>query len=149
MNDTERGIADRLHSAAIHLLRHVRTEDAESGLTASRLSALSVIVFGGPISISDLAAAEQVRPPTISRLAKEMGWEGLVRRERDSTDRRIVRLRATAKGRQLLLEGRERRIAKLAQRVAELPPEDRERLSDAASALERLFLAADHDGAGP
>jgi DNA-binding MarR family transcriptional regulator len=119
MNDTERGIADRLHSAAIHLLRHVRTEDAESGLTASRLSALSVIVFGGPISISDLAAAEQVRPPTISRLAKEMGWEGLVRRERDSTDRRIVRLRATAKGRQLLLEGRERRIAKLAQRVAE------------------------------
>ena len=149
MSDTEREIADRLHSAAIHLLRHVRTEDAESGLTAARLSALSVIVFGGPISISDLAAAEQVRPPTISRLAKEMGWEGLVRRERDSTDRLIVRLRATARGRQLLLEGRERRIAKLTQRVAELPVEDRERLSEAASALERLFPDADRDGAGP
>jgi DNA-binding MarR family transcriptional regulator len=144
MTETEREIADRLHSVAIHLLRHVRTEDAESGLTASRLSALSVIVFAGPISISDLAEAEQVRPPTISRLAKELEWEGLVSRERDSTDRRIVRLEATARGRRLLLEGRERRIAKLAERVAELSRTDRERLSDAASMLERLFLPPDH-----
>ncbi len=140
MSGAEKEIADRLHSAAIRLLRHLRTEDAESGLTASRLSALSVIVFAGPISISDLADAEQVRPPTISRLAKEMEWEGLVRRERDSEDRRIVRLSATARGRALLFEGRERRIAKLARRLAQLPGKEREELSVAVSTLERLFL---------
>ena len=137
-------IADRLHSAAIHLLRHVRTEDAKSGLTASRLSALSVIVFGGPISITDLAEAEQVRPPTISRLVKELEWEGLVSRRRDPDDRRITRIRATTKGRRLLMEGRERRVAKLAERLARLSPEEREQVAEAASTLERFSLPADH-----
>ena len=144
MNATDRQVADRLHSAAIHLLRHVRTVDSESGLTASRLSALSVIVFGGPISISELAEAEQVRPPTISRLVKELEWEGLVSRQRDTQDRRITRIRATSKGRRLLLEGRERRVAKLAERVAGLPPEERRRVAEAAATLERFSLPADH-----
>ena len=75
-----RAVADRLHSAAIHLLRRLRSEDAASGLTAPRLSALSVLVFGGPRSIGDLAAAEQVRPPTISRLVRELERDGLVTR---------------------------------------------------------------------
>ena len=144
MNATDLQIADRLHSAAIHLLRHVRTVDSKSGLTASRLSALSVIVFGGPISISELAEAEQVRPPTISRLVKELEWEGLVSRQRDSQDRRITRIRATSKGRRLLLEGRERRVAKLAERVAGLSPAERERVAKAAATLERFSLPADH-----
>ena len=144
MNATDRQVADRLHSAAVHLLRHVRTVDSESGLTASRLSALSVIVLGGPISISELAEAEQVRPPTISRLVKELEWEGLVSRRGDTQDRRITRIRATSKGRRLLLEGRERRVAKLAERVAELSPEERRRVAEAAATLERFSLPADH-----
>lgn len=144
MNATDRQVADRLHSAAIHLLRHVRTVDSESGLTASRLSALSVIVFGGPISISELAEAEQVRPPTISRLVKELEWEGLVSREPDARDRRVTRIRATSKGKRLLFEGRERRVAKLAERVAGLSPEERERVAEAAATLERFSLPADH-----
>ena len=141
---TNRQVADRLHSAAVHLLRHVRTVDSKSGLTASRLSALSVIVFGGPISISRLAEAEQVRPPTISRLVKELEWEGLVSRQRDAQDRRVIRIRATSKGRRLLFEGRERRVAKLAERVAGLSPEERERVAEAAATLERFSLPADH-----
>jgi len=144
LNATDRQVADRLHSAAIHLLRQVRTVDSESGLTASRLSALSVIVFGGPISISELAEAEQVRPPTISRLVKELEWEGLVSRRGDTQDRRITRIRATSKGRRRLLEGRERRVAKLAERVAELSREERRRLEEAATTLERFSLPADH-----
>jgi len=144
LNATDRQVADRLHSAAVHLLRHVRTVDSESGLTASRLSALSVIVLGGPISISELAEAEQVRPPTISRLVKELEWEGLVSRRGDTQDRRITRIRATSKGRRLLLEGRERRVAKLAERVAELSPEERRRVAEAAATLERFSLPADH-----
>ena len=122
----------------------MRTVDSKSGLTASRLSALSVIVFGGPISISELAEAEQVRPPTISRLVKELEWEGLVSRQRDTRDRRVIRIRATSKGKRLLFEGRERRVAKLAERVAGLSPEERERLAEAAATLERFSLPADH-----
>src|ERR1041385_1466167 len=98
--------ADRLHSAAIHLLRSLRVEDRASGLSAPRLSALSVIVFGGPIAMSALAAAEQVRPPTISRLVAELERLGLVERDPDPADRRGVKVRATAKGRRLLEEGR-------------------------------------------
>ena len=82
------GIADRLHSAAIHLLRRLRQEDAAAGLTAPRLSALSVIVFAGPLTLGELAEAEQVRPPTISRLVQGLEAEGLVERSRDPVDPR-------------------------------------------------------------
>src|ERR1043166_1880019 len=105
--------ADRLHSAAIHLLRSLRTEDRSSGLSGPRLSALSVIVFAGPIAMSALAAAEQVRPPTMTRLVAELERLGLVERARDSEDLRGIRVRATAKGRRLLEEGRRRRVERL------------------------------------
>ncbi|MEE9470863.1 MAG: MarR family transcriptional regulator [Gemmatimonadota bacterium] len=137
-------MADRLHSAAIHLLRHVRAEDVGTGLSTPRLSALSVIVFAGPISISALADAEQVRPPTISRLVKELEWQGLVARERDSEDRRVQRIRATAKGRKLLFEGKERRIARLASGIDQLTREERATVARAAAIIERLSLPPDH-----
>jgi DNA-binding MarR family transcriptional regulator len=75
-------LADRWHSLAIHLLRRLRREDVKAGLTGPRLSALSVIVFGGPITLGELAAAEQVRPPTITRLVRALEQAQLVRRER-------------------------------------------------------------------
>src|SRR5229473_2111765 len=73
--------ADRLHSAAIHLLRRLRRQDDASGLTAPRLSALSVIVFSGPLTLGALATAEQVRPPTMTRLVAALEEAGLVVRE--------------------------------------------------------------------
>src|SRR6185436_19812846 len=91
-NRAAEDLAQRLHAAAIHLLRRLRAEDDASGLTAPRLSALSVLVFGGPRSIGELAAAEQVRPPTISRLVRELERDGLVRREADAGDARIQRV---------------------------------------------------------
>ena len=131
-------VADRLHSAAIHLLRRLRTEDAASGLTAPRLSALSVIVFGGPITLGALAAAEQVRPPTMTRLVAALEQAGLVTREPDPSDRRQVLLRATPSGRRLLEEGRSRRTARLARQLAALPSADLAALARAADLLERL-----------
>lgn len=130
--------ADRLHSAAIHLLRSLRVEDRASGLTAPRLSALSVLVFGGPITMSALATAEQVQPPTITKLVADLERAGLVERERDSDDRRVLRVRATAKGRALLQEGRRRRVARLSQAVAALPGKDRKLLARAAELIDIL-----------
>src|SRR4051795_7222236 len=91
-------LADRLHSAAIHLLRRLRREDDASGLPAPQLSALSVVVFGGPVTLGDLARAEQVRPPTITKIVGALEAAGLVEREPDVDDKRIVRVRATAAG---------------------------------------------------
>ncbi len=140
--------ADRLHSAAIHLLRRLRLEDQPSGLTAPRLSALSVVVFAGPITMSDLAAAEQVRPPTISRLVRDLEREGLVNRAADPGDDRVQLVSATAEGRRVLQEGRGRRVERLAAVLAGLPARERGILSKAADILERVMLPPDHPGQG-
>src|SRR5512132_1214172 len=131
-------LADRLHSAAIHLLRRLRREDDASGLPAPQLSALSVIVFGGPITLGALAAAEQVRPPTITKLVATLEAAGLVEREVDRDDRRVVRVRSTARGARLLQEGRQRRVAMLAGSLADLSDADRAALERAASVLEKV-----------
>src|ERR1051325_4954827 len=103
-------LADRLHSAAIHLLRRLRREDDASGLPAPQLSALSVIVFGGPITLGALADAEQVRPPTFTTLVAVLAAAGRAQRQADADDRRIVPVTATARGARLLQEGRRRRV---------------------------------------
>ena len=131
-------IADQLHSAAIHLLRRLRREDDLSGVSAPRLSALSVVVFGGPITIGALAAAEQVRVPTMSRLVATLEADGLVRRHVDPTDRRVVRIEASEAGRTLLHAGRRRRVAALSGDIARLTPRERTALRAAVPLLERL-----------
>ena len=83
--------ADKLHSAAIHLLRRLRVRDRESGVGPAQLSALSVLVFGGPRSLGELADAEQVRPPTMSRIVSGLAAAGLVRREATEDGRRVRR----------------------------------------------------------
>jgi len=131
-------VADQLHSAAIHLLRRVRRHDPDSGLSAARLSALSVIVFGGPITMGELARAEQVQLPTISRLVASLEHDGLVCRAIPSSDRRVVSVQATGQGRQVLTEARERRIRDLGQQLQSLPPRDLDTLRRAAVILEHL-----------
>lgn len=144
--DTE--LADRLHSAAIHLLRRLRVEDDEAGLSAPRLSALSVIVFAGPLAMNELARAEQVSPPTISRLADALAADGLVERIPDPGDRRVQLLRATRKGRRLLEEGRRRRVRTLAEALGALSATDRRALERAVGVLERISLPARHPRQG-
>lgn len=131
-------VADRLHAAAIRLLRAVRVADAETGLSAPRLSALSVLVFGGPRSLSALARTEQVTPATMSKLIGDLEADGLVVKRTDRADRRGVRIEVTAAGRALMMEGRKRRLALLQEQVAKLNPSERERLRDAAELMLRL-----------
>jgi DNA-binding MarR family transcriptional regulator len=131
-------VADALHSAAIHLLRRLRREDERSGLSAAKLSALSVLVFAGPTRLTDLARAEQVRPPTMTRLVASMEAEGLVRRESDATDGRAVRLQATARGTRLLQQGRVRRIERLGEALTALNTDDLRTLERAAALVEEV-----------
>jgi DNA-binding MarR family transcriptional regulator len=134
VNPPATDIADRLHSGAIRLLRRLRRQDEASGLSGPQASALSVLVFGGPMNLGALAAAEQVRPPTMSRLVKEMEAIGLVLRRTDPEDRRGVILEPTEKGRAMFDRARERRLAALTQAVAGLDREQ-QALLDAAARL--------------
>jgi len=134
-------LADRLHSAAIHLLRRLRREDDASGLPAPQLSALSVIVFGGPITLGALANAEQVRPPTITRLVEKLESSGLVERASDPADKRVSRLAATPKGVKLLHDGRRRRVASLTASLASLPAGERKVIAKALPVLEKVVRA--------
>lgn len=140
VSTVNRSVADRLHSAVIRLLRRLRREDAAMGLTAARASALSVLVFGGrPVTLGALAEAEQVSAPTVTRLIVGMERDGLVRREADAKDRRVVWVAATAKGAKLLHAGRRRRVAALESAFATLSAADRHVLADATAILERLL----------
>jgi DNA-binding MarR family transcriptional regulator len=132
-------VADRLHSAAIHLLRRVRKQDAATGEGPARLSALSVLVFGGPMTLGDLAAAEQVRPPTMTRIVTGLERGGLARRMADPADARRVRICATAKGVRLLQQGRRRRIEYLSRHLDVLDEAELESLRKAASVLEKVL----------
>lgn len=130
--------ADRLHSAAIRLLRRLRRLDDRSGLSAPRLSALSVLVFGGPMSLKALAAAEQVRPPTMTRLVQALERDGLVRRRADPGDGRGVLLEPTRRGRSTLQAGRRRRVAALARELENLPERDVRALDRAIPIIARV-----------
>src|SRR5579862_1631352 len=132
-------IADRVHSAAIHLLRRVRREDSVSGEAPARLSALSVLVFGGPMTLGDLARAEQVKPPTMTRIVTGLEKSGLAEREADAEDARRIRIRATSKGTRLLQQARKRRIHDLAAALEDLTQEDLRRVQAGIDVIERLF----------
>jgi len=143
-------LADRLHSAAIHLLRRVATVDAGSGLSPARLSALSVIVYGGPLTMSALARAERVSPATITSTVTGLEAAGLVARRRAGTDARSVTVAATDRGREVLTEGRRRRVAVLAAALSDLSAADRTALAEGLAALEKLLAhGADSDRPHP
>jgi len=135
----QHALADRLHSLAIHLLRRIKRGDDESGLSAPRLSALSVIIYRGPISLTDLAKAEGVTAPTMTRLVQALVRAGLVERNANKTDNRVVLLRATTAGRETLDVARVNRLAALEELLRRLDAEQATLVERAVSTLEPLF----------
>jgi len=134
-------VADQLHSAALHLLRRLRTEDDALGISPPRLSALSVVVFAGPIGIGALAAAEGVAAPTMTRLVDGLERDGYVRRRPDLTDARGVLVETTATGRRILTRGRQQRVRALAAGLASLSSEELAEIRRGADLIERVSRA--------
>src|SRR3990170_2964724 len=132
-------VADRLHSAAIHLLRRLRVEDEALGISAPRLSALSVLVFAGPKRVGELARIERVEPPTMTRLVDGLVRDGLAVREADPDDARAVRVRATPTGARTLRRGRARRVETLSESLAALSPTELAALGEGVEVLELLL----------
>jgi DNA-binding MarR family transcriptional regulator len=132
-------LADRLHSAAIHLLRLVRGQDAAIGIGPAQLSALSVLVFGGPLSLNELARAEQVRPPTMSRIVDALESQELARRRANQQDRRALLIEATEKGVRIMKLGRRRRVKFLATRLRRLNPTELQEIGRAVQAIQKAI----------
>ena len=119
-------------------MRGVRKEDERTGVGPARLSALSVLVFAGPMRLGALARIEQVKPPTMTKVIAGLEAGGLVRRRADAEDARAVRLEATRRGTKLLQEGRRRRVERLTAALQVLAPEDVDILARAAALIERV-----------
>lgn len=141
MSPNPETLADQLHSAAIGLLRRLRREDDAIGITSPRLSALSVVVFGGPLTLGQLAAAEQVKPPTMTRIVTGLEQDGLVQRRPDASDGRLTQIHPTAKGRRILTAGRAQRVQTLAAAVRSLDRQSRTELESGVRVLECLNSA--------
>ena len=133
--------ADRLHSAAIHLLRRVRKQDVATHEGPARLSALSVLVFDGPKTLGELAAAELVKPPTMSRIVAGLARSRLAEITADPHDARRMRIRATARGVRLLQKARRLRIEDLAVQLDALTPDELGKLNEAVEILQRILSA--------
>lgn len=131
-------VADRLHSAALHLLRRLRTEDDALGVSPPRLSALSVVVTAGPIGIGALAATEGVAAPTMTRLVDGLQRDGLVRRRPDPNDARGVLVEATATGRRILTKGQRQRVRTLIDGLTGLTNEELADIGRGAELIERV-----------
>jgi DNA-binding MarR family transcriptional regulator len=136
-------LAPRLHSAVLHLLRRLAREDRRSGQSPARLSALSVLVFGGPRPIGRLARDEGVAAPTMTRLVTGLEADGLVTRTAATTDRRTLVVAATDLGREILVTGRARRVAALEALLARVPDRDRRLLEGAVRVIEDRLLDGD------
>jgi DNA-binding MarR family transcriptional regulator len=134
-------VADQLHSAALHLLRRLRAEDDALGISPPRLSALSVVVYAGPIGIGALATAEGVAAPTMTRLIDGLERDGYVRRAPDPHDARGVLVEATATGRRVLTRGRRQRVQTLASGLATLSSEELQQIRRGVDLIERVSRA--------
>lgn len=122
-NDLD-ALALGLNSAAIHLLRRMRTIDDATGVARARLSALSVLVFGGARAAGELARSEGVTPATIHHIIEGLVAGGLAAKKPDPDDARKVQISATRKGRALMLRGREARLDHLREKMAGLSSRD-------------------------
>ena len=138
--DSIMGLADRLHSVAIRLLRRARREDAAMGLPPAQASVLSVLVFGGARTLSALADVEQVKAPTMTRIVDALERAGLAQRQPDADDRRKLSIAATTAGIRLMQQGRSRRVKALAQLLADLDRDERATLDSAIALLGRLQM---------
>jgi DNA-binding MarR family transcriptional regulator len=135
-------VADQLHSAAIHLLRRLRKSDVATGLSPARLSVMSVLVFAGDKTLTQLAEAEQVSPPTMTKLVQALESGGLVRRSAVDEDKRSIHLTATPKGRRALLAAKQLRVKELTNLIASLSQDDLRCVAKSVELIQDLLSTA-------
>ena len=136
---TDVGLASMLKSSTLRLSRQIRRQRVEGhDLTANQLSVLGALGKNEALTIGELAAHEQVKPPSMTRIVSNMEEAGLVVRRPHDTDKRQIVVELTASAHALLQANRRRRDEWLQTKLKKLTPEERDILRKAAPVLERL-----------
>ena len=135
---TDAGLASSLRISVMRLGRRIRNERESEGLTLSQMAVLGTLFRCGPTTAGELAAAEKVKPPSMTRTVGCLEEIGLVTRRPHDTDGRQVVVELTDPAREVIEIDRRRRDAWLAQRLDELDPAERALLRQAAPLLDRL-----------
>ena len=142
MAKTDAGLASALRVSLMRLSRRLRNErDASADLTPNQLAVLGTLWRVGSLTVGELAAAEKVQPPSMTRTVAAMCDKGLLARAPHPSDGRLVVLSLTPAADRVLTESRRRKDAWLDQQLGLLTPGEREILRDAAPILERLSHA--------
>lgn len=131
-------LAALLGGAITRLNRRLRRARPVSELPPGQMSALASLELAGALTPRELADAERVQPPTMTRIVARLEELDLVQRSPHPSDGRQVILAPSERGRELVRENRRARTAWLAKQLAELTPEERETLRRAAEILERV-----------
>ncbi|MGH9091806.1 MAG: MarR family winged helix-turn-helix transcriptional regulator [Acidimicrobiales bacterium] len=134
---SDQDLAARVRVAVTRLNRRLR-QQALAGLSPAKATALGSIHRLGSPTLGELALAEQVQPPTMTRLVAAMEEAGLVARMADAEDGRVFRVRLTGEGRRTLERIRTMKTAYLTRRFAALEPHERASLGELTALLERL-----------
>ena len=134
---TDASLAAGLRMVVMRLARRLR-QQADGDVTPSQLSALSTVERLGPVTLGELAAAEQVQPPSMTKIVGGLEQHGFVIREADERDRRVARVRISDEGRRFVARSRTRRNAYLAERLRGFDAEERALIERALPLLERL-----------
>ncbi len=132
-------LVTRLNSVAVHLLRRLSREDAAVDLTPARLSALTLLVANGPLTLGALARSERVTAPSMTRLVTAMETDGLLERIPSAQDGRKVYVRATNAGATLMRAGQKRRVTALSSWLTPVGADGLRCLDDASALLEMVF----------
>jgi DNA-binding MarR family transcriptional regulator len=139
---TDAGLSSALRISVMRLSRRLRNErEAADDLSANSLAVLGTLSRYGPMTIGDLAAAEKVQPPSMTRTVAALCAKGLVQRQQHVSDRRVVVISLTESAHEVIMESRRRKEAWLNHRLRELTPVERQTLREAAPILERLSQA--------
>ena len=131
-------LAAALRISVMRLARRLRAQRADSDLTLSQMSALATVERRGPLTLGELAAFENVQPPSMTHIVAALSEHAYLTRAPHETDGRQVVLTITPAGRDLLREDRRRREAWLSQHLRHLSADEVELLRAAAPVLEKL-----------
>jgi len=132
------GDAERLRHGVNRLARLLRHQD-DGDIGATSTAALATVRTRGPLTLGELASAEQVAPPTMTKVVEKLEGRGFVTRRVDPDDRRVARVTVTAAGTRYLDRSRARRAAWLAARLDLLEPQQRAQLASTIDLLEAII----------
>jgi DNA-binding MarR family transcriptional regulator len=135
-------LAQALRPSVMRLARRLRQMRDESvDLNSNQLSAMAVLLNSGDLLMGELAAAEKMQPPSMTRIVNGLEARGYVARRPHPDDRRQCLVTLSDEGRRILLANRRRRDEWLAVRIAQLAPADRQVLRQAIEILEKVNSA--------